>query len=222
MNPMKYLGATCLFCLASCTNLYQWCFDLGAEYEGVEVEQQVYRCGGKHYVKGKRADFRRVNTDPLILIGKPVPDSFRKIDGTEREPMYREVSLTRNERYNADSPVVVKVASFAEGSQWISAELPKDSAAVDADCLFGDNEIDGERRMNAHALYAYPLGAVAGALVDAPLNALCLGFVSPLFVCSLPALAQSQQQQLPPPPQVTMTPEEIEALGARLNAEAGE
>ncbi len=220
---MKYLGATCLFCLASCTNLYQWCFDLGAEYDGVEVEQQVYRWGGKHYVKGKRADFRRVKTDPLILIGKPFPDSFKKMEGTEREPLYREVSLRQKEIDSTGGTIVVKEARFADGSRWISAEAPKGAVAVDADCVFGDNEIDGERRLNAHALYAYPLGTVAGALVDAPLNALCLGFVSPLFVCSPFMMPLSQQQQLPPPPQVTMTPEEIEAMGTRINGDtAGE
>ena len=191
----KSLGRS-LICLAagfggvSCTNLYQHCFDMGAEYSGVEGVQGStgYRMGGKTYVMGRRATFRRVECDPPMLIGKPLPDRFCKIDGTEQELLYREVTHDG------------KLVSYAENSSWKHLPIPAGTPCVLPGEFTPAPTIDGERQLNARALYAYPLGVVAGVLVDAPLNALAVGVAGPLMVCSTPLIVVSaQQQQLPPP-----------------------
>lgn len=184
-----------IICLAagfgsvSCTNLYQHCFDMGAEYSGVEVVQgnTVYRLQGKTYIRGQRAAFRRVDRDPEVLIGKPTGDQFRKIEGSEQEILYREV--VRDGKYFC----------YADGSSWQNMSMEGGSPCSLSKEYTPAPTIDGERRLNAHALYAYPLGVAAGVLVDAPLNALAVGVAGPLMVCSIPMMAVSAQQQQPPP-----------------------
>lgn len=180
------LSAVC--CCVSCTNLYQHCFDMGAEYSGVEVVQgnTAYRLKGKTYIRGQRAAFRRVGCDPEVLIGKPTGDQFRKIEGSEQEILYREV--VRDGKYFC----------FADGSSWQNLSMEGGSPCSLSKGYTPSPTIDGERRLTARALYAYPLGVAAGVLVDAPLNALAVGVAGPLMVCSIPAMAVSAQQQLPP------------------------
>lgn len=160
--------------VSSCTSFYQKVMDYGAVYEGVVVKdiETCYTYQGQRYVKGHKAHYRRSSTKPPInLFGGDYYENFRLIEGTEGEAVY----------HVADQDMWP-----ANGHDW--ASLPEDKISAESSGIkiagyaglqlgsyqerepFSRTFITGERELTAHALYSYPLGAVAGLCVDAPIT----------------------------------------------------
>ncbi len=166
--------------VSSCTSFYQKVMDYGAVYEGVVVKdiETCYTYQGQRYVKGHKAHYRRSSTKPPInLFGGDYYENFRLIEGTEGEAVYHVadqdmwptnghdwVSLPED-KISAESSGI-KIAGYA-GCEEIPG-LQLDSCQEREP--FSRTFITGERELTAHALYSYPLGAVAGLCVDAPIT----------------------------------------------------
>lgn len=196
---MSWMSAAALLPVlagVSCTNLCQTVADWGEEYSGVEVtEPQVYYShGGKKYVKGQRAKFRRVFTDHPYAIAKPWPDKFEPIAGTrEGEDLYREVYYGKGQWQ----------ATYTEDSEWKPMQLKNPQQFPKDRELYRTLTLDhNSRRATAHALYAYPLAALTFVAVDLPLNVTALAVTGVVAIPTIPLImASPQQQQTPPEPE---------------------
>ena len=151
--------------LVSCTNLCQNAADFGADYSGVVLtDPGRYVChGGKYYVMGQRARFRRTHVNHPFDIGKPCPDQFVVKAGSPGEFVCREIRLR-----GADGK-----PQCAEGSTWIPLDLRSEPTLLLPPCPLSGltQEVKGDsRELTAHALYAYPLSVATFAFIDLPLN----------------------------------------------------
>lgn len=166
---------------ASCTNFCQDIADWGAEYDGVEKTkgEVYYRHGGKKYLKGHRAKFRRTYVQNPFLIAKPTPERYEMKPGTMGEEVYSEL--------RADKDGCLRLV---DGSDWKPLKL-KDTRAYP----MGENMVSPwpavnsySRKLTPHAIYAYPLATATFACVDVPLNiaggAVFVGFASGVLLVS--------------------------------------
>lgn len=168
-----------LLWLTSCTNLCQNVADFGAEYSGVVLTERdsCFVLGGKYYLKGQRARFRRTYVDHPFAIGKPIPDEFTVKSGTLGETVYREIRLDKEGG-----------VQFADGSVWMTPDAPPEEVRPLGDAALShliQSVNYGSRELTAHALYAYPLSAVTLACIDLPLNLAAPAFM----VAALPVMA---------------------------------
>ena len=148
---------------ASCTNFCQDIADWGAEYDGVEKAkgEVYYRHGGKKYLKGYRAKFRRTYVQNPYLLAKPTPDLYEMKPGTMGEEVYSEL--------RADKDGCLRLV---DAGDWKPLKL-KDTRAYP----MGENMVTPwpavntySRELTPHAIYAYPLAAATLVGVDVPLN----------------------------------------------------
>ena len=148
---------------ASCTNFCQDIADWGAEYDGVEKTkgEVYYRHGGKKYLKGYRAKFRRTYVQNPFVIAKPDPARYEMRPGTLGEAVYSEL--------RADEDGCLRLVDARE---WKPLKL-KDTRAYP----MGKNMVSPwpsvnaySRELTPHAIYAYPLAAATLVCVDVPLN----------------------------------------------------
>lgn len=168
-----------LLWLTSCTNLCQNVADFGAEYSGVVLTERdsCFVLGGKYYLKGQRARFRRTYVDHPFAIAKPRPDEFTVKSGTLGETVYREIRLDKEGG-----------VQFADGSVWMTPDAPPEEVRPLGDAALShliQSVNHGSRELTAHALYAYPLSAVTLVCIDLPLN-----LAAPvLMMAALPVMA---------------------------------
>lgn len=189
------MGLLVVMSMTSCTNVGQSVMDAGAVYSGVSlIDPSVAYCvNGKNYVKGERADFRRIYTGaPLEFY--PGSDRFRKIDGTESDILYREISIKEDS------------VSYTSGSQWVSLESEPVRVRKLPHLFQHTVNIDGDRELTWRALYTYPLGAVTTLCVDVPLGAAVASvagvcFLPPFLLSAFGVFPQQQQVEIPTPPQ---------------------
>lgn len=190
--------------VSSCTSFYQKVMDYGAVYEGVVVKdiETCYTYQGQRYVKGHKAHYRRSSTKPPItLFGGDYYENFSLIEGTEGEVVY----------HVADQDMWP-----ANGHDWVS--LPEDKISAESSGIkvagyaglqldsyqerepFSRTFITGERELTAHALYSYPLGAVAGMCVDTPITIISSCVWGGICLVDQMYLLQQQSYMVPPEP----------------------
>lgn len=174
----------CLLSLAwvtSCTNLCQNVADFGTVYSGVLLTEPpvCFERGGKCFIRGQRALFRRTYVDHPYAIGKPTPSQFTVKPDSLGEAVYREVRVDKSGN-----------VEFAEDSAWSPMSmksasprpLSKDSLNLQ---LMSVDEYS--RKLTPHAVYSYPLAVLTFASVDVPLNLLGVGAVLGTAAVAIPA-----------------------------------
>lgn len=158
---VKAASAALLLGLTSCTNLCQYVADCGAEYDGVELTERecYYRHGGRKYVRGQRAKFKRTSVQNPYLLGKPIPDQYEVKPETLGEVVYRELQLDRG-------------GMWSLSGNWKSLTLHDTRAypMPEKTSLGWSSVNEYSRKLTPHALYAYPLATVVGVCIDVPLN----------------------------------------------------
>ncbi len=155
--------------LSSCTNLCQNVADFGAVYSGVLLTEPTlcFQRGGKSFVRGQRASFRRTDVDHPCAITKPQPAQFAVKPGSLGEVVYRELQVDK------DGSV-----AFAEDSDWrpMAMEGASTRPLHQSSLKLSPMSVDQySRELTPHAVYAYPLAALTFACVDLPLNLLGAG-----------------------------------------------
>ncbi len=155
--------------LSSCTNLCQNVADFGAVYSGVVLTEPTlcFQRGGKSFVRGQRAAFRRTYVEHPCAITKPQPAQFAVKPGSLGEVVYRELQVDK------DGSV-----AFAEDSDWHPMAMegvstrPLHQSSLNLSPMSVNQY---SRELTPHAVYAYPLAALTFACVDLPLNVLGAG-----------------------------------------------
>lgn len=155
------LTLLCLPGLSSCTRVSTCLADRAQQYDGVEAEQNIYRSGNKHYLKGHRVQLRDSHDVLIDLCGG---GSTRvKIKGTDGETVYCPV------RYERDATYSYQVLyDWHRQGEWTSTPPP--APLVRTRNIYNVHPYHpvGKAKYNAHALWAYPMAAVSLVAIDIP------------------------------------------------------
>lgn len=159
MNRLLSVFVCAAMLLASCTQFRARIADLGEKHTGVDIAppRVVYRVANRYYVQGVQAEFEH-HTPILMKTIKEQGGEYTRIPGTEGKVVYHEIEqgeyggyyLAHNADWQTTLPGKAARIIFSP-----STKLPQGACVV-------------QSHTTAHALYAYPLAAVAFVGLDVP------------------------------------------------------
>lgn len=172
MPPFHKILTTIGLSLAAgvCVSCTQCCFrfiDMGQVSTGIEITEpkEVYRVENRLYIRGEKAEFE-YRHNWLWKELKHNGGEYTRIPGTETGSLYHEISQDSD----SESPRYY----LKDNAEWLTT-LPGDFS--EKMLTFSHTMPHGvykeETRTTAHALYAYPLAAVAFVTVDVPTALIC-------------------------------------------------
>lgn len=152
---------------ASCTKFSARFIDMGQVHSGIEITQpeEVYLVGDRRYIRGESAKFVHRSTWFWQEL-KNSGGEYIRIPGSENGSRYHEISI--------DPDFAPDVYCLTSGEEWLTALPGKSSGLIiEYDKDMRQSLCDRETECTVHALYSYPLAAVALVAVDVPSALVC-------------------------------------------------
>ena len=167
MLPFRKIITTTACCLAaavgsSCTNFCGRFIDMGQVHSAIEITkpEEMYRVGNRRYIRGVSADFEYRSNWVMDNLKSPGGEYVR-IPGSEKGNRYHEVVLDPDDE--GEHYILKPDAEWTTG-------LPGEPSGmtVSYNTKRYHRICDKKTETTAHAVYAYPLAAVAFVAVDVP------------------------------------------------------
>lgn len=149
-----------------CTQFSSYLADKGSHCPGIDIDPTVYRSGNKLYMKGQKAKFREQSY--FFIDYKGPGRHCEKIDGSEGETVYHEITLNKQKEY-----------VHTKNCGWTPTP-PVHPLTTTGEQHNFDREFTGENREDINALWAYPAAAVGFVAVDIPtaIGTCCFAIIS--------------------------------------------
>ena len=167
MTSFRKILATTAICLAavdcvSCTNFCGRFIDMGEVHSAIEITkpEEMYCVGKRRYIRGVSADFEYKSNLVMDNLQSPGGEYIR-IPESEKGSRYHEVMLAPD--YKGEHYILKPDAEWATRLPGEPSEM-----VVTYDTKRHHRLCDVKTETTAHALYAYPLAAVAFVVVDVP------------------------------------------------------